>query len=220
MVRLSMEGRRNLLLIPTGLVVCYVRYIVQYGHRPWASGLLSFLASWLVHYFAVAIVCFLVLAIFIKTDPFFFPGRSERTMNARVHETIVQVCITLFAVAVFVWSCISGQGAATHMNKTLILVLVLALVWAIPALAGPAMRCQTHHEPTLKRLQTLCDDGTRAVSTWGPTLQQWQTTITPEAGKTCTGRLNPPPTISHSSRPAPCSTTSWYTYEASTPEHR
>jgi hypothetical protein len=47
-----------------------------------------------------------------------------------------------------------------------------------------------YEERTLNRLQTLCDDGTRAVSTWSPTLQQWQTTISPPPGKTCTGRMN------------------------------
>lgn len=64
-------------------------------------------------------------------------------------------------------------------------VLLLALVWASPALAGP-VRCTTYEEKTLGRLQTLCADGTRAVSTWSPTLQQWDTTITPPLGQTCT----------------------------------
>ena len=33
---------------------------------------------------------------------------------------------------------------------------------------------------------TLCDDGTRAVSTWSPPLQHWQTTInaSPRPGRT------------------------------------
>jgi hypothetical protein len=41
------------------------------------------------------------------------------------------------------------------------------------------------------RLQTLCSDNTRAITTWSPTLQQWQTTVTPPPGQTCQGRLNP-----------------------------
>jgi hypothetical protein len=69
-------------------------------------------------------------------------------------------------------------------------IALLLLLLASPALAGP-VRCQTHHEPTLNRLQTLCDDGTRAVSTWSPTRQQWNTTVMPPPGQTCTGRLNP-----------------------------
>jgi hypothetical protein len=59
------------------------------------------------------------------------------------------------------------------------------------ALASPAVHCTTYEEKTLGRLQTLCADGTRAVSTWSPTLQQWQTTITPPPGRTCQGRLSP-----------------------------
>jgi hypothetical protein len=50
---------------------------------------------------------------------------------------------------------------------------------------GRAPRCTTYEEPTLGRLQTLCTDGTRAVSPWSRTLQPWQTTITPPLGTTC-----------------------------------
>ena len=74
------------------------------------------------------------------------------------------------------------------MTRLATLLLLLAL--ASPAWAGP-VRCQTYHEPILGRLQTLCDDGTRAVSTWSPTLQQWQTTVTPPPGQTCQARVNP-----------------------------
>jgi hypothetical protein len=77
------------------------------------------------------------------------------------------------------------------MRPRLALALLLALVWVSPTLAGPAVRCQTSHEPTLNRLQTLCSDGTRVVSTWSPTLQRWDTTVTPLLGQTCTGQLNP-----------------------------
>jgi hypothetical protein len=42
-------------------------------------------------------------------------------------------------------------------------VLLLALVWASPALAGP-VGCTTYEEKTMGRLQTLCDDGTRSTS--------------------------------------------------------
>ena len=74
------------------------------------------------------------------------------------------------------------------MMRALTLALLLAL--ASPALAGP-VRCTTYEEKALGRLQTLCDDGTRAVSTWSPTLQQWTTRVTPPPGKTCTGQMNP-----------------------------
>ena len=66
---------------------------------------------------------------------------------------------------------------------------LVLLALASPALAGP--RCLTYEEKSLGRLQTLCDDGTRAVSTWSPTLQRWDTTVTPQPGQRCTGQLNP-----------------------------
>jgi len=75
------------------------------------------------------------------------------------------------------------------MRPLLALALLLAL--ASPALAGPSVRCTTVEEKTLGRLQTLCDDGTRAVSTYNQTLQRWDTTVTPPPGQTCTGSLNP-----------------------------
>jgi hypothetical protein len=74
------------------------------------------------------------------------------------------------------------------MVVTLALLLLLALTTL--ALAG-STRCTTYQEKALNRLHTLCDDGTRGVSTWSPTWQQWTTTVTPPPGQTCTGRLNP-----------------------------
>jgi hypothetical protein len=74
-----------------------------------------------------------------------------------------------------------------HGLAVTLAVLLVAL--ATPALAGT--RCLTYEEKTLGRLQTLCDDGTRATSTWSPTGQQWTTTVTPPPGQTCQGHLNP-----------------------------
>jgi hypothetical protein len=68
-------------------------------------------------------------------------------------------------------------------------IIRLLLALASPALAAPCGL--TSEEKTLGRLQTLCDDGTRAVSTWNKTLERWETTVTPPPGKACTGRLNP-----------------------------
>jgi hypothetical protein len=67
---------------------------------------------------------------------------------------------------------------------------LLLLLLASPALAGTT-HCMTYEEPTLGRLQTLCDDGTRAVSTYNQTLSRWESTITPPPGKTCVGPMNP-----------------------------
>ena len=69
------------------------------------------------------------------------------------------------------------------LGVSLRLGFMTTLAWA-----GPVRRT-TYEEKTLNRLQTLCDDGTRAVSTWSPTLQRWETTITPPPrtpSRTCT----------------------------------
>jgi hypothetical protein len=73
---------------------------------------------------------------------------------------------------------------------TRVLTMVLLLVLASPALAG-AVRCTTYEQQTMNQLYTLCDDGTRAVSTWSPTRQRWDTTVTPPPGQRCTAALSP-----------------------------
>jgi hypothetical protein len=56
-----------------------------------------------------------------------------------------------------------------HVLARLLAVVLLALV--SPALAG-AVRCTTYEEQTLGRLHTVCDDSTRAVSTYNRTLNR------------------------------------------------
>ncbi len=72
----------------------------------------------------------------------------------------------------------------------LALLLVAFLLLVRPAWAG-SVRCTTYEEKSLGRLQTLCDDGTRAVHTYNKTLSRWESTVTPPPGQTCTGHLNP-----------------------------
>jgi hypothetical protein len=72
-----------------------------------------------------------------------------------------------------------------------VLALLLAAFLLVVRPAWSATHCMTYEEQTLGRLQTLCDDGTRAVSTWNRTLERWESTITPPPGQNCTGRLNP-----------------------------
>jgi hypothetical protein len=67
--------------------------------------------------------------------------------------------------------------------------LALLLLLASPIMA--ATHCTTYEERTMNRLQTLCDDGTRAVSTYNRTLDRWDTTITASPRKACTGQMHP-----------------------------
>jgi hypothetical protein len=59
----------------------------------------------------------------------------------------------------------------------LALLLVALLLLVRPAWAG-AVRCTTYEVKSLGRLETLCDDGTRATSSWNRTLERWDTTRT------------------------------------------
>jgi hypothetical protein len=78
--------------------------------------------------------------------------------------------------------------STTRNMSRCILTLLLALT--TPTLAG-STRCTTYEERSLGRLQTLCDDGTRAVHTFNKTLSRWESTVTPPPGQTCTGHVNP-----------------------------
>ena len=71
-----------------------------------------------------------------------------------------------------------------------VLALLLAAFLLVVRPAWSATRCMTYEEKTLGRLQTLCDDGTRAVSNYNQTLERWESTITPPPGKRCTGQMN------------------------------
>jgi hypothetical protein len=68
-----------------------------------------------------------------------------------------------------------------HTWRGLTLALLLAL--ASPALAG-CVRCTTSEVKSLGRLQTLCDDGTRATHTYNKTLSWLESMVTSPPGRT------------------------------------
>jgi hypothetical protein len=69
------------------------------------------------------------------------------------------------------------------------LLLVAFLLLVRPAWSAPS--CLTYEEKTLGRWQTLCDDGTRAVSTDNRTRSRWERAVTSPPANACTGRLTP-----------------------------
>jgi hypothetical protein len=58
-------------------------------------------------------------------------------------------------------------------------LLLVAFLWLVRPVWAGATRCTTYEERTMGRLQTVCDDGTRAVSTWNRTLGRWETRVQP-----------------------------------------
>jgi hypothetical protein len=74
----------------------------------------------------------------------------------------------------------------------LILALLLVAFLLLVRPAWAATRCTTSDEKTLGRLYTVCDDGTRGISTYNKALERWESTVTESPKPSpCTGRLNP-----------------------------
>jgi hypothetical protein len=75
--------------------------------------------------------------------------------------------------------------------KTLIaFALLLGLVSS--SLAA-TVRCRTYENTMLNRLETVCDDGTRATSYWNTILERWETAVQPgpSTRQSCQARVNP-----------------------------
>jgi hypothetical protein len=71
-----------------------------------------------------------------------------------------------------------------------VLGILLALSLANSTWSG-TVRCTTSEEKTLHRRQTICDDGTQAVSRYNRIVDRWETTITTSPRKVCVGRMDP-----------------------------
>jgi len=76
----------------------------------------------------------------------------------------------------------------------LILVVLALLLMAVLLLVRHALAattpCITYQEQALGRLQTLCDDGTRGISTYNRALEHWDTTITASPKQSCTEQMH------------------------------
>jgi hypothetical protein len=79
------------------------------------------------------------------------------------------------------------------MWTTFMMVGLVSLFGLASPSLGAALNCTTYQEKTLGRLQTLCNDGTRATSYWNRTLERWETTIQPVPGarRSCTTQRHP-----------------------------
>jgi len=68
------------------------------------------------------------------------------------------------------------------MHASMVLCIAVFIALATPALASP-VRCMTYEERSMSRWQTLCGDGSRAVSRWNTVLNRWETTVMPPPNK-------------------------------------
>jgi len=100
-VAISHKIRRNALLVITGLVVAYVRNIVQYRHYSWESigGLLSW---WFIHYMAVGIVTAISYVIIKNTEKIFFEDKdSEEGLTWEQAIVYTSLIILISAICIF-----------------------------------------------------------------------------------------------------------------------
>jgi hypothetical protein len=68
--------------------------------------------------------------------------------------------------------------------------VVLLILGLIPALVLATTRCSTTYHKILDRYDTVCSDGTRAVSRYNPVLKRFDATITASPRPACTGQMN------------------------------
>jgi hypothetical protein len=75
------------------------------------------------------------------------------------------------------------------MSRVTVLALLLAL--ATPVWAG-SVRCTTYEQKSLGQLSTVCDDGTRGISTDNEILDRWETRVRPPRPVVIPPRHPPP----------------------------
>ena len=91
--------RRTTVMVIAGIVVSYVRHILQYGH-PWTS-IMGFFGSSIVHYFCVGIVAVLSYAIIKKTETIFFKYEgSEKGLT--FDQSIFYTSVIILISAIFI----------------------------------------------------------------------------------------------------------------------
>jgi hypothetical protein len=80
------------------------------------------------------------------------------------------------------------------MSVAIILLLGLTsptLAGAAPPITSPPVHCTTTYDALLARWETVCDDGTRAITRHDQLLDRDETTIMSGPRRACTGQRNP-----------------------------
>jgi len=100
-MQIPLAVKRNGLLIITGLVVAYVRRVIQYGNYSWDS-VVQLLGWWLLHYLAVGLVAAVAYGCIKGTEKFFF-GYESGEKGLGVDEALVYISVVILVAAVAVF---------------------------------------------------------------------------------------------------------------------
>jgi len=112
MATISLKIRRYALLVITGLVVAYVRNIVQYRHYSWES-IGELLSCWFIHYIAVGIVTATLYVVIKNTEKFFFEYKDSEE-GLTWEQAIVYTSLTILISAIFVFLLAHWGGVSDY----------------------------------------------------------------------------------------------------------
>jgi hypothetical protein len=99
----SPSARRNILLAATGLVVAYVRTVLQYHRYSWET-VSEFLVSWFIHYIGVGLLAAIAYGVIKANEKRFLSGRNSSPGGLGMDEAFVYIPLTIIvcAIAIFV----------------------------------------------------------------------------------------------------------------------
>jgi uncharacterized membrane protein HdeD (DUF308 family) len=95
------SARRHVLLGLTGLVVAYVRRVVQYHQYSWDS-IWQLLSWWFIHYIAIALLAGVAYFFIRRTEGFFF-GPDRARPELQIDDVLVHVSIIVLVAAIAVF---------------------------------------------------------------------------------------------------------------------
>ncbi len=98
----SLNTKRNLLLAVTSLVVAYVRTFLQYHRYSWDS-VSEFLASWFVHYIAVALLVAISYAVIKTHERRFLPNTDGSRQGLGMVEAFVYIPLVLLVCSIAIF---------------------------------------------------------------------------------------------------------------------
>jgi hypothetical protein len=109
---ISLKTRGNVLLVFTGLVVAYVRNVVQYHHYFWDSTV-KFFAWWFIHYIAVGIVTASSYFLIKNTEKIFFKYK-ESEQGLTWEQAVVYTSLIILVCSILVFLLAHWGGTSDY----------------------------------------------------------------------------------------------------------